>query len=203
MYLYGAGGHCKVIIDILRSNNVEIDGVFDDNCKDKTIKNVPILGSISEFNLDINSLIISIGNNEIRKKISNELNIQFGIALHSSSIISDDVAIGNGTVVMHGAIVQSSVKIGKHCIINTSASVDHDCTIEDYVHISPNSTLCGNVKVGEGAQIGAGAVVVPGKKIGKWALVAAGSVVVRDVPDYALVIGNPARVIKIIKKDVE
>jgi acetyltransferase EpsM len=57
--------------------------------------------------------------------------------------------------------------------------------------------LCGTVKVGEGTLIGARAIVIPGKKIGKWVTIGAGSVVVKDIPDYAVAVGNPARVIKI------
>jgi sugar O-acyltransferase (sialic acid O-acetyltransferase NeuD family) len=200
MFLLGASGHAKVIIDILKAQGVAIDGLFDDNPNCTDLKGYPFLGALKDYKKAIDSLIISIGNNSIRKRIAEDFqNIDYGTAIHPSAILSDDANIGNGTVIMHGAIVQSSVLVGNHCIINTSASIDHDCTIENYVHISPNATLCGNVTVCEGAQVGAGAVVVPGKRIGKWALVAAGAVVVRDVPDYALVIGNPARVIKILK----
>lgn len=200
MFLLGASGHAKVIIDILKAQGIAINGLFDDNPSCTDLKGYPFLGAIKKYNSKIDSLIISIGNNSIRKRIADEfISINFGTAIHPSAMVSDDVKVGNGTVIMHGAIVQSSAHIGNHCIINTSASVDHDCFIDNYVHISPNATLCGNASVGEGAQVGAGAVVVPGIKIGKWALVAAGAVVVRDVPDNAVVIGNPARLIKFLK----
>lgn len=81
-------------------------------------------------------------------------------------------------------------------IVNTGASVDHDCKIDDFVHISPRATLCGNVIVGEGTQVGAASVIIPGIKIGKWCTIGAGTVIIRDVPDYAVVVGNPGKVIK-------
>ncbi len=87
--------------------------------------------------------------------------------------------------------------VGKHCIINSNASVDHDCILEDFVHISPNATLCGGVFVGKCSHIGAGAVIIPGKRIGKNAIVGAGAVVISDIPDNAVAVGNPARVIRI------
>ena len=68
--------------------------------------------------------------------------------------------------------------------------------IGDFVHIAPKVALCGNVFVGEGTLVGVGAVVVPGIRIGKNCVIGAGAVVFRDVPDYGLVVGNPARLIK-------
>ena len=141
-------------------------------------------------------VILSIGSNRIRQKLATSLGVTFGKAIHPDTSLAAEVEIAEGTVVMAGAIINTSTKVGKHCIINTSASVDHDCVIEDYVHVSPNSTLCGTISVGEGTQIGAGAVVIPNLKIGKWATIGAGAVIIEDVPDYAVVVGNPGKVIK-------
>ncbi len=198
MYLFGASGHAKVIIDSLKASRKQISGLFDDNPDVKELLEYRVYGSFDQDRLGEEELIISVGLNHIRKKIVEKLpeNTLYGNAIHPSAIISEYASIGKGTVVMQGVIIQSSVTIGKHCIINTTASVDHDCIIEDYVHISPNATLCGSVSVGEGSQVGAGAVVIPGIKIGKWSLVAAGAVVMKDVPDNVLVLGNPARVVK-------
>lgn len=198
MYLLGASGHAKVIIDSLKASGKKISGLFDDNPEVKELLGYNVFGSFDSNRLGDEELIISVGLNHIRKKIVDKLpgEIRYGNAIHPSAIMSEHASLGEGTVVMQGAVIQSSVSIGKHCIINTTASVDHDCLLEDYVHISPNATLCGAVSVGEGSQIGAGAVVIPGIKIGKWSLVAAGAVVMKDVPDNVLVLGNPARVVK-------
>jgi len=198
MYLFGASGHAKVIIDSLKASGVPVSGLFDDNPDVKTLLDYTVFGSFDRERLGDEDLIISVGVNNIRKKITEKLplDIHYGRAIHPSAIISEYASIDKGTVVMQGAVIQSSVKIGKHCIINTTASVDHDCVIEDFTHISPNATLCGAVSVGEGTQVGAGAVVIPGIRIGKWSLVAAGAVVMKDVPDNVLVLGNPARVVK-------
>ena len=198
MYLLGASGHAKVIIDSLKASGKKISGLFDDNPEVKELLGYNVFGPFDPIRLGDEELIISVGLNHIRKKIVDKLpgEIRYGNAIHPSAIISEHASLGEGTVVMQGAVIQSCVSIGKHCIINTTASVDHDCLLEDYVHISPNATLCGAVSVGEGSQVGAGAVVIPGVKIGKWSLVAAGAVVMKDVPDNVLVLGNPARVVK-------
>ena len=192
MYLYGASGHAKVIIDILRANHEPIEALFDDNEEIHCLFDYPVLRS-SEV---CGPLIISIGNNGVRRKIAEKLQVEYGRGFHPSAIISEKAVIKEGTVVMQGAIVQSDCRIGSHCIINTGASVDHECRLGDYVHISPHCTLCGNVQVGEGTWIGAGSVVIPGVKIGKWSIVGAGSVVTKDIPDGVLAVGNRCKVIK-------
>ena len=192
MYLYGASGHAKVIIDILRANNEKLEALFDDNEAIDSLLDYPVLRS-SEV---CGPLIISIGSNGIRRKIAESLNVTFGSAFHPSALISEEAEIKEGTVVMQGAIIQSGTHIGKHCIINTGASVDHECLIGDYVHISPHCTLCGNVQVGEGTWIGAGTTITPGVKIGNWSVVGAGSVVTKNIPDNVLAVGNRCKVIK-------
>ncbi|MDR2414450.1 MAG: acetyltransferase [Odoribacteraceae bacterium] len=192
MYLYGASGHAKVIIDILVDNNVTVEGLYDDNSSVTELLGYPV----SRVHEVKGPLIVSIGYNAVRKKIVQSLDVLFGTAKHSSAIISSEATIQEGSVVMQGAIIQSCATIGRHCIVNTGASVGHDCRVGDYVHVSPHSTLCGNVTIGEGSWIGAGSTVIPGIKIGKWSIIGAGSVVVRDIPDNVLAFGNGCKIIK-------
>ncbi len=192
MFLYGASGHAKVIMDILAANGVRVDALVDDNAELSDLQGVPVIHSAE----GCSPFIISIGSNKIRKMIAERLNTEFGNAIHPSAIVSSSAVIGDGTVVMQGAIVQSDARIGKHCIVNTSATIDHECVIGDYVHISPNTSLCGNVYVGEGTWIGAGSIVIPGVKIGRWTVIGAGSVVVSDIPDGVLAYGNSCKVVK-------
>ena len=193
MYLYGASGHAKVIIDILRSQSSVVDGLIDDNMEINELMDYPVFHG----RLNLSSVIVSIGDNETRKLVVEKLQpCLFGTAIHASAIVSPYARIEEGTVIMQNAVINSCSQIGKHCIINTSASVDHESIIQDYVHISPNVALCGNVFVGEGTQIGVGACVVPGVKIGKWSLIHAGSVVTEDIPDYCIAGGNKCKVLK-------
>lgn len=197
MYLYGASGHAMVIMDILKANGISIEGLVDDNPERNDLLGFPVFHG----KLDASPLIISIGNNKIRKKIAESYSAEFGTAVHPSAIVSEYAQIGEGTVVMQGAIIQTCAKVGKHCIINTGASVDHECQIDDYVHISPHATLCGNVHVGEGTWIGAGTTVIQGVKIGKWCMIGAGSVVTKDIPDGVLAVGNRCKIIKKIENE--
>ena len=195
MYLYGASGHAKVIIDILEASRIQVDGLIDDNPNINQLRGYPVehvYNGESPF-------IISIGANSIRKQVAEKLQTTFGKACHPSAILSPTTEIGDGTVVMQGSIIQVDVKIGKHCIVNTGASIDHECIIGDYVHVSPHTTLCGNVHIGEGSWIGAGTTIIPNLSIGKWCIIGAGSVVTKDIPDHALAFGTPCKVIRYLK----
>ncbi len=197
MYLIGASGHAKVIIEILELLGISLDGLFDDNPDIKQLMDYPVLGSYAPSKAPDGRFIISVGNNLTRKKISERYAISYSPAIiHPRACISKRAKIDEGTVVMGHAIVNADTHIGRHVIINTSASVDHDCIIGDFAHISPNATLSGGVRVGEGTHVGSGAVVIPNITIGKWATIGAGAVIIRDVPDYAVVVGNPGRVIR-------
>ena len=198
-YLYGASGHCKVVVDILKSNNIALDAILDDTPKSDFLINIPVkLTSMVEFTSQ-EETIISIGNNAIRKKIAATLKTSFFKAVHKTAIISSTSTIDDGSVIMAGVIINADAKIGRHCIINTGAIVEHDCVINDFADISPNVALAGNVVVGEGTHIGIGASVIQGIKIGKWATIGAGSVIIKDIPDFAVVVGNPGKIIKYSK----
>ena len=200
MYLYGAGGHSKVITDLLNSLGIAVIGMFDDNPPAARFKGMEIQNGIRLLGegfpkLDA-PLIISVGNNARRAELATLIDATYGTAIHGSAIVSAKATISVGTVILQGAIVQAGAEIGTHVLINTAASIDHDNIIGDYAHISPHATLCGHVTVGEGTHIGAGATVIPSIRIGKWCTIGAGAVVIRDIPDYATAVGNPARVIK-------
>lgn len=199
--LYGASGHAKVIIDILNESEIVIKAVIDDNPKNDKILGIEIIKTI---NFDLNSLnntIISIGNNTIRKKLATKLKTNFSNAIHPKSMVSKTVLLGEGTVIMAGAMINADAKIGSHCIINTGAIVEHDCVIDNFAHISPSASLAGGVKVGEGAQIGINATIIQNITIGKWAIIGAGAVIINDIPDFAVVVGNPGKIIKYIKNE--
>ena len=192
MYLYGASGHAKVIMDILEANQIRIDGLIDDNPEVKELLGYPVFHQRN----DLSPLIISIGNNQIRRKIAEKLDVEFGTAIHPSAVVAPSAKIGEGTVIMPGAVINADAVIGKHCIINTGSTIDHECVIEDYCHIAPGVNISGCTTVGEGTWVGVGSCVIQCLHIGKNCMIGAGSVVVKDIPDSVVAFGNPCRVIK-------
>lgn len=196
VYLYGASGHAKVVMDIIKQSHYEVPCLVDDNPKVNELVGLPVVHSAE----GLFPMIVTIGDCQIRRKVVEKLSDRkYLTAVHPKAVIADSVKIGSGTVVMAGAILNPYVYIGNHCIINTGASVDHDCVIGNFVHVAPHCTLCGEAKIGDGTWIGAGTTIIQGIHVGKDCFIGAGSVVVKNIPDNSLCYGNPARVIRIIK----
>jgi sugar O-acyltransferase (sialic acid O-acetyltransferase NeuD family) len=201
VFLFGAGGHAKVVADIVERTGARIAFVVDDDpaCAGRRLLGYEVIGGRAALVArrgEAGSAIVAIGANAARRALAEWLAAQgfaFASAIHPTAAIGREVSIGTGTVVMAGAVINPQTEIGAHCIVNTSASVDHDCRLGDAVHVAPGARLCGGVSVGAGALIGAGAVIAPGRCIGADAIIAAGAVVLADVPDGARVAGNPAR----------
>lgn len=196
MLLFGASGHAKVIIGGLEANNEKKIFLFDDDTSKAKILQYEVLGKYDENKFIDEKLIISIGYNEVRYKLTQIIKHNFGKMFHPSAIISNYATIKEGTVIFQNAVIQPDVKIGKHVIINTLTIIEHDSIIEDFVHVAPNSTICGGVQVGEGTLIGAGSTVIPNVRIGKWCIIGAGTTIRKNVPDYSVIVGNPAKIIK-------
>jgi sugar O-acyltransferase (sialic acid O-acetyltransferase NeuD family) len=207
IFIFGAGGHAKVVIDILRKQKIyEICGIVDDNHASLPAKilNCPVLGGrevLSRlYSEGIKTAIIAIGDNHIRKEIAEMLfneNFQFATAIHPSAVIGEEVRIGRGAVVMANTVINPGTVIGENAIINTSSSIDHDCRIGDFAHICPGATTAGGVVVGGLTLIGMGSSLLPCVTIGSQTIIGAGSVVTADLPDKVTAIGVPARVMEL------
>lgn len=205
----GAGGHAKVVAEILRLNGWEVVGFLDavSPCrKGEHFYGSKVLGGdevLEELlRSDVRNVVVGFGDNRLRLKTADRLaGLGFSLltAVHPNAVCAADVTIGDGTVVASGAVVGPSSAIGRNAIINTQASLDHDCVIHDGSHVGPGAIVTGVVEVGECAWIGAGAVIADHKRIGPDAIVGAGAVVVKDVPEAVLVMGVPARVARPVK----
>lgn len=194
IFIYGASGHGKVILDIFQTQGIPIAGFIDDDISKTEFVGLPVFRYEQVYDVSAN-IVMGIGINRIRKSIVGKISNPIINAIHPSSVISEHSIIGLGTVIMQMAVVQSGAKIGRNCIINTKASVDHDCIIGDFVHISPGATLCGNVTIGDLTWVGAGTIIIQGITVGKNVTIGAGSVIIKDIPDNVTVLGNPGRII--------
>jgi sugar O-acyltransferase (sialic acid O-acetyltransferase NeuD family) len=190
--LLGGGQHAKVVIDGLFDQGIPVQAIFDPILSG-IYRGIPQLPDYKPTLFEQSAALVSIGSNVNRQKVAAQCAHRFHTFVHPSALVSSTASVGLGAMIMHRAVVQVESRIGAHVIVNTGAQVDHECVIDSFVHLAPGSVLCGCVHVGEGTLVGAGAVVLPGIRIGRNVLVGAGAVVTRDVPDFAIVVGNPAR----------
>ncbi|MDH5524785.1 MAG: acetyltransferase [Desulfobulbaceae bacterium] len=205
LLIIGAGGHARVLLDIILEHSMTMLGIVDVNPAliGQEIFGVPVIGQddlVSGYSPDALRLVNavgSVGSMLIRKGVYwkfKELGFSFQTIVHRSATIGKEVILAEGVQVMAGAIIQAGAQLGCNTLINTAATVDHDCRIGDHVHIAPGATLSGNIVVGDGTHIGTGANIIQGLKIGRDVIVGAGAVVVDNLPDGVTAVGVPARV---------
>ncbi|MBR6694139.1 MAG: acetyltransferase [Clostridia bacterium] len=193
--IIGAGGHAKVIADIVIRSGDRLLGFLDDQKEGSVFGEYSVIGKLADIEKFKNDalFIIGIGSAAVRERIAKASPVRWYTAIHPSAQFSLGAQIGSGSTVMAGAVINADSVIGKHCIVNTRASVDHDCKIADFVHLSPGSTLCGTVSVGERTQIGAGTVIKNNISVCADVLVGCGSAVVKDITSAGTYVGVPAR----------
>lgn len=186
--VFGAGGHAKVIADIIKLEGNRVVAFLDDNI------NLPISnGPINSFDKYLDcEFIIGIGENAVREKLS-KLNVKWHTAIHPRAIVSKSAVLGEGTVVMAGAIVNPNARIGKHCIINTGSIIEHDNLIGNFTHVSVGAKLGGTVVVGNNVFIGIGSVIKNNVSITKKSIIGAGAVVIHNIEKEGIYVGVPAR----------
>ncbi|HUE85070.1 MAG TPA: acetyltransferase [Vicinamibacterales bacterium] len=200
----GAGGHARVVIDILmRAGLYELRGLLDPCPRVATVDGVPVLGGDDLLPVlrerGVTLAIVGVGSTAggtEREAIfanARAAGFDFVNAVHPSATVAQTVVLGCGVAVMAGAVINPGATIGDNVIVNTGAVVEHDCKIGAHAQVAPRAVLCGGVRVGEGAHVGAGATVRQGVTIGAGATVGAGAVVLGDVAAGALVFGVPAR----------
>ena len=207
MVILGAGGFANEILPAAEHNYAnEPLAFYDDRTKnlpDLLLDKYLILKNQEELKTYFlqhgPNFIIGIGNSKARAYMIQMATEHGGIlqsAIDKNAHISTYCKIGNGATILNNANISNAVQIGKATLVYYNVVITHDCTIGDYVELSPGATLLGHVTVDDYTQIGANATILPSIKIGKHCIVGAGAVVTRDVPDYAIVAGVPAKIIK-------
>lgn len=197
IYVFGAGGHAKVVLSTLLAAGCAVEGLFDDDPRKlgTQVLGVRVLGTVDgALRMAPARGVLAVGSNQARRDLATRLTgWQWIPVVHPRAYVDRSAVVGPGAVVFAGAVVQPEARLGAHVIVNTGANVDHDCRVDDYVHLAPGVNLAGSVRVEEGALVGVGASVIPGVCIGAWSVVGAGAAVVRDAPAGSTVAGVPAR----------
>ena len=204
--IVGAGGHGKVVLDILRAGR-ECEPVgfidADTTLTGTRVGGLPVFGPVNTLpklrQQKVRHAIVAIGNNRTRQRYAallQEQGFELINAIHPTASVSSTATLRKNVVIAAHGVICTEARLGDCVILNTAAVVDHECDVADAVHVCPGAHLAGRVRVGEGAFIGLGANIIQCLTIGEHAVIGAGAVVTRDVPPYATAVGVPARVIK-------
>ena len=209
MLIIGTKGLAKEILEILHLRK-ELENLYffddvNDDVHGNLFKKFPILKTTSEvqkyFENTDKRFSIGIGNSQLRERLFNKISALGGKLTSTISPKADigsyDVEIGKGANILDGVKISNSVKIGIAPIIYYNAIITHDCRIGDFCEISPAANILGRVSIENKTQIGAGAIILPDVKIGSNVTISAGAVVTKNIPDNAIAVGIPARIIKI------
>jgi acetyltransferase EpsM len=124
---------------------------------------------------------------------------RFATIIHPTAVVSKFAQIGYGVCIQPFVSVGPNVNIGNYVQIFAQSLIGHDATLEDYSYVANNACVGASVHLKEGAYLGTNATTLENVTLGKWSITGIGTVVLKDVEDYAKVVGNPARVIGEVK----
>ena len=210
--IIGAGGHGRVVLDILRAQGrFQPVGFVDADTRlaGTKVGGVTVLGPANLLpklrqQQRVGHAIVAIGDNRTRQRYLAELEaegFELVSAIHPTAFVSPTATLGRNVVVGPQAAVITEARLGDAVIINTGSIVEHECELAEGVHVAPGACLAGRVRVGAFAFIGIGAQVIQCLAVGEGATVGAVAVVLADVPDGATAVGVPARVVKVAPVD--
>jgi sugar O-acyltransferase (sialic acid O-acetyltransferase NeuD family) len=202
VYLLGAGGFSKQVIDAFIASHVEIGGIFDDYRTGVFYKHTHILGnleSVNKYAKPGENIFITFGDNHLRKSLHIKYAslYKFPNCIRPNSDIPPDTAIlGIGNYIGSYCKLGEDSYIGNFNFINECSIIAHDTTIGDYNHICPNISIGGNVKIGNLNLLGTASTVIPKVQIGNNNIFGAGSVIIKNSLNSTTYVGNPAKAIK-------
>ena len=203
--IIGYSGHAHTGVDILTACGYTVTAYCDNAAKEQNPFNLTYLGS--EMNPEVIEKLkgydyfIGVGNNNfLRRKIYEAVSPVLGEpvnAIHPSAVISPSVKLKFGHFISANVSINAVTELGMTAVCNTGSVIEHGCIIGDFTFIAPGAVLCGDVTIGENTFVGANSVVKQGVLIGKIVVIGAGTVIIKDIPDNAKVVGNPARIISV------
>ncbi|PZR14423.1 MAG: hypothetical protein DI536_10205 [Archangium gephyra] len=196
--VFGAGGHGRVVAEVVQACGHTVDGFIDDGVPAGTqVLGLPVLGGASFLDSQPSRVVaLGIGHNGTRQRIARRLQAQghqLPAFIHPSSVISPTALLGAGVVAMPRVVVNAEARVHDGAILNTACVVEHDCVIGEFAHLSPQCGLGGGAQVGARTHIGIGATLLHLARVGDDCVVGGGSVVLKHVAAGLTVVGVPAR----------
>ena len=182
--IFGNGKHAKIIFDELEKLKKYnfLGYVNKKNIITYKKKKYDLINFYKKYLKKKVRGIIAIGNNNLRNKISKDVEkiipkFKWETLISKDAIVSKKTNIGQGTMIISGSVINTNTLIGRHCLINTKSTLDHDNNWGDFTSCGPGVNSAGNVTVKSFTQIGIGSTIIDGISIGKNSVIGAHSLV--------------------------
>jgi sugar O-acyltransferase (sialic acid O-acetyltransferase NeuD family) len=187
--LIGNGGHAR---EVMAQMGIKLDRFVDDQyVNDETFP-------ISELDPEKHAVMIAVANSKDRFDIAQRLpkGIQFFTFVHPTSLIMDNVEIGEGSFIGAYSILTTNIKLGKHAILNRGNHIGHDCRIGDYFSAMPGAIVSGNVTIHSLVYMGSNSSIREKLSIHSLSTIGMNSAVVKHIEDGGVYVGVPSKKIK-------
>jgi sugar O-acyltransferase (sialic acid O-acetyltransferase NeuD family) len=215
MFIYLVGASNPETIRVTRAverntPNIKFVGMIDNDVEKqgKEFYGIPILGGVDIVKslIDDNVYFVNLitGSTRARHFITSQI-LSYGGRLANLIHPNLDLTlskIGLGLYLQEGVIIQAGVEVGDNTSLHMGALIGHESIIGKSVFIAHAVSVSGCCEIGDGVFIGTNASILPRLKVGKWSTVGAGAVVTKDVPEYAVVVGNPAKIIGYNEREI-
>jgi len=214
--IIGGEGNGGVVASLIEDNKkrfgdneFEVAGFINDYEKGKTINGYPVLGGTDEIDTFLKQdyyfiyAIHMIGRNILTEKVFDKMNIpleRFAIIVHKSAFVADNAILEPGVVVMSNTYIGPGAKIGACSLVLANALIGHNTKVGKLCHFSVGAIVSSYITIGKVSDVTLGARVLEKRKIGDYAVVGAHSLVTKNVPDYEIHVGSPAKFLKKIRE---
>lgn len=206
--IIGAGTYGEVYLSYLQESGVNVIGFLDDNENlwGQLINSVPVLGGTSLLEDEkshniFDAVYCPIGNNKIRVEIlkkAAQLGYNIPNYIHPSVIISPNVSLGQGVYILLGSNIMPHTIIDDYVMISMGVNVAHHSYLGKGCFLSTGVNFGASIHAEDYSYIGLSSTIMTGvKTLGADCLIGAGAVVIKDVPERAVMVGVPAKVLRI------
>lgn len=208
--IIGTGNLAYLALEILQRNDILVYGILAEQEASQLteIQHIPILGNLDETTAYIekigkdSAVFVALQQANVRQRYIKQLDkthaeLSFINLIHPCADVASSALLGIGNLLDSGAQISPCAQIGNHCLVYKQAIIDIGVKIHNFVQVGAGSIIGEQVTIEENAFIGAGATIVAGLHIGKGARIGAGAVVLESVKEQEVVLGNPAKPVKI------
>ena len=215
LVIYGAGGLGRELLGLLRAIDPDHErwrflGFIDDApTAEDSPRDEAVVGDKAWLTSvdEPTAVVLGIASPSVKATLYAELtknpHIFFPVLVHPLAYVEPSASLAPGTVVSPFCFVAVNAQLGICTFLNAASQVGHDSCLGDFSSVMPSVNISGNVSIGTKTLIGVGSKILQGLTVGSNSTVGIGSVVLSNVPDHSTVMGYPARLIKLEKKDSE